>query len=71
MRPIDSAIFHRAEADAAMRRHDPLAEVQPTKKELMDLLARKTDPKSVGPVRGYLKPSEEDEFYRTYEAATS
>lgn len=71
LRPIDSAIFHRAEADAAMRRLDPLAEVQPTKKQLMGLLARKTDPKTVAPVRGYRKPHEEDEFYKTYEAATS
>lgn len=71
LRPIDSAIFHRAEADTAMRRIDPLSEVEPTKKELMDLFKRKKEPKRVGMTRGRRTEAETESFHDMYEAATS
>jgi len=69
LRPMDSAIFHRAEADMAMGRIDPDMVKRPTKRDLVRLLRRKTQPKTVGMIRSKRTNQELNLLHGQYDRA--
>lgn len=70
MRTIDSAIFHRAEGDVRMGQVSSPDVKIPSKKELVDLYQRKTEPKTIRKLRGKRTEAEEDMFIDSYLDAT-